>query len=190
MYIKHDLGLVLGINQHKTKAMMDSSTFVDDVIAAWLRREDQVKKKGEPSWTVLVRALEHPREEQCGLSQNIRKDKGLGYCKISPQFSAHLCCILVLFWSKYKIIKHAYICYSIDVMQSPFSGIISMHAIFVTLFHSNNVMLIHFLLSVSALTLLIMDFTILVQIVTCVMQLTIACFPTMKSSTGEWPRWN
>ena len=48
MYIKHDLGLVLGINLYKTKAMMDSSTFLDDVIAAWLRREDQVKK-GEPS---------------------------------------------------------------------------------------------------------------------------------------------
>ena len=62
-----------------------------------------------------------------------------------------------------------------------------MHAYnFVTPFHSSNVMSIHFSLSVSALTLLIMDFTILVQIVTCVMQLTIACFPTIESSTGEW----
>ena len=41
----YNLGLVLGISQHKTKAMMDSSTFLDDVIAAWLRREDQVKKE-------------------------------------------------------------------------------------------------------------------------------------------------
>ena len=73
----YNLGLVLGISQHKTKAMMDSSTFLDDVIAAWLRREDQVKKKGEPSWTVLVRALEHPRVGQCGISQKIRKEKGL-----------------------------------------------------------------------------------------------------------------
>ena len=73
----YNLGLVLGISQHKTKAMMDSSTFLDDVIGAWLRREDQVKKKGEPSWTVLVRALEHPRVGQCGISQKIRKEKGL-----------------------------------------------------------------------------------------------------------------
>ena len=73
----YNLGLVLGISQHKTKAMMNSDTFLDDVIAAWLRREDQVKKKGEPSWTVLVRALEHPRVRQCGISQNIKKDKGL-----------------------------------------------------------------------------------------------------------------
>ena len=73
----YNLGLVLGISQHKTKAMMDSSTFLDDVIAAWLRREDPVKKNGEPSWTVLVRALEHPRVGQCGIAQNIRKEKGL-----------------------------------------------------------------------------------------------------------------
>jgi len=55
---------------------MDSTTFLNDVIAAWLRREDQVKKKGEPSCTVLV-ALEHSRVGQCGITQNIRKDKGL-----------------------------------------------------------------------------------------------------------------
>ena len=74
----YNLGLVLGISQHKTKAMMDSSTFVGNVITAWLRREDQVKKKGEPSWAVLVRALEHPRVGQCRISQIIRKDKGFG----------------------------------------------------------------------------------------------------------------
>ena len=73
----YNLGLVLGISQHKTKAMMDSTTFLDDVIAAWLRREDQVNKKGEPSWTVLIRALEHPRVRQCGISQKIRKEKAL-----------------------------------------------------------------------------------------------------------------
>ena len=38
----YNLGLVVGISQHKTKAMMDSSTFLNDVIAAWLRREDQL----------------------------------------------------------------------------------------------------------------------------------------------------
>ena len=60
-----------------------------------------------------------------------------------------------------------------------------MHTIFVISFHSSNVMSIHFSLSVSALTLWIMDFKTLVQIVTCMMRLTIACFPTIESSTGE-----
>ena len=74
----YNLGLVLGVSHHKTKAMMGSSTFLDDVITAWLRREDQVKEKAEPSWTVLVKALEHPRVGQLGISQNIRVEKGLG----------------------------------------------------------------------------------------------------------------
>ena len=55
---------------------MDSATFLDDVIAAWLRKEDQVTEKGEPSWTVLVNALKHPRVGQTGIANNIVKDKG------------------------------------------------------------------------------------------------------------------
>ena len=65
-------------------------------------------------------------------------------------------------------------------MQFPFSVIVSMHTIFgifVTPFHSNNVMLIRFSLSVSVLTFLIMNFTILVQIVKSAMGLAIAFFP-------------
>ena len=73
----YNLGLLLGLSHHKLKTKMDSSTFLDDVIAAWLRKEDQVKKKGEPSWTVLVRALKHRRLQQTGIADVIVKDKGL-----------------------------------------------------------------------------------------------------------------
>ena len=73
----YNLGLLLGLSHHKLKTKMDSSTFLDDVIAAWLRKEDQVKKKGEPSWTVLVRALKHRRLQQTGIADDIVKDKGL-----------------------------------------------------------------------------------------------------------------
>ena len=58
-------------------------------------------------------------------------------------------------------------------MQFLFSVIISMHTIFVifvTPFHTNNVMLIHFSVFVSTLTVLIMDFKTLGQIVTCAMR--------------------
>ena len=73
----YDLGLVLGLTQTKVKAMMDSDTFLDDVIAAWLRKEDNVKEKGEPSWTVLSNALKHRRVSQTGIADDIAKDKGL-----------------------------------------------------------------------------------------------------------------
>ena len=56
---------------------MNSDTFLDDVIAAWLRKEDSVKEKGEPSWTVLIRSLKHRRVSQTGIADTIAKDKEL-----------------------------------------------------------------------------------------------------------------
>jgi len=73
----YNLGLVLGLSQHKVVAKMDSRTFLDDIITAWLRKEDQVIKTGEPSWTVLVSALKHRRVGQTGIASIIAKDKGL-----------------------------------------------------------------------------------------------------------------
>ena len=70
----YNLGLVLGLRHSKVKALMDSTTFLDDVITAWLRKEDQVAEKGEPSWTVLVNALKHRRVGQTGIANIITKD--------------------------------------------------------------------------------------------------------------------
>ena len=55
---------------------MDSHSFLDDVIAAWLRKEDQVTDKGEPSWAVLISALKHRRIGQTGIADKIAKDHG------------------------------------------------------------------------------------------------------------------
>ena len=73
----YNLGLVLGLRHNKVKTMMDSATFLDDVIAAWLRKEDKVPEKGEPSWIVLVNALKHRRVGQTGIANDIAKDIGL-----------------------------------------------------------------------------------------------------------------
>ena len=75
----YNLGLVLGIRQTKLKALRDSDTFLDDAISAWMRKEDQVTEKGDPSWTVLINALKHPRVGQLGIADKIAKDKG-GLC--------------------------------------------------------------------------------------------------------------
>ena len=72
----YNLGLVLGLRHMKVKNMKDTSdTFLDDVIAAWLQKQDKVTEKGEPSWTVLINALKHPRVGQTGIANNIAKDK-------------------------------------------------------------------------------------------------------------------
>ena len=73
----YNLGLVLGLSVHKVKARKDSDTFLDDIITVWLRKEDQVIKMGEPSWTVLFSALHHRRVGQTGIASKIAKDKGL-----------------------------------------------------------------------------------------------------------------
>ena len=67
----YNLGLVLGLKQTKVKTLKDSDTFLDDIITAWLRKEDQVTEKGEPSWTVLVNALKHRRVGQIGIAKTI-----------------------------------------------------------------------------------------------------------------------
>jgi len=73
----YGLGVALGLRQNKVKAMKDSDTCLDDVIAAWLRKEDNVKKIGEPSWTVLIGALKNRRVGQIGIADEIAKEKGL-----------------------------------------------------------------------------------------------------------------
>ena len=71
----YHLGLVLGLNQGRVKSMMDSSTtFLDDVIAAWLRSEDQVRAA---TWMNLVKALRHPRLNQTGIADKIVTAKHL-----------------------------------------------------------------------------------------------------------------
>ena len=70
----YNLGIVLGLRQNKVKTLKDSDTFLDDIITGWLRKEDQVAEKGEPSWTVLVDALKHRRVGQTGIANTIAKD--------------------------------------------------------------------------------------------------------------------
>ena len=49
----YNLGLTLGLYQPHLKNMKTSETFRDDVIAAWLQKEDQVLKVGTPTWKNL-----------------------------------------------------------------------------------------------------------------------------------------
>ena len=55
--------------------MRDSDTFRDDVIAAWLQKEDNVTKKGVPTWKTLVRALRDRRLNKIGVADAIVADR-------------------------------------------------------------------------------------------------------------------
>ena len=69
----YNLGLALGLSQLRLRGLMKSNMFLDDVIAGWLRREDDVMKKGDPTWETLVKALRHPRVRQDGIAHDIAK---------------------------------------------------------------------------------------------------------------------
>ena len=73
----YNLGIMLGLSQHRLKDMRVSDIFLDDVIVAWLRQEDRVKCAGLPSWRRLVEALRHHRVGQNGIAYKIAEDRGI-----------------------------------------------------------------------------------------------------------------
>ena len=73
----HNLGLTLGLHYPHLTKMGGSDTFRDDMIAAWLQKEDQVLKQGVPSWKTLVKALRNPRVNQTGVAERIEITKRL-----------------------------------------------------------------------------------------------------------------
>ena len=72
-----NLGVVLGLSYIKLKDKMKSETFLLDVIHSWLQKEDQVEKKGKPTWRNLVNALRSKGIGQTGIADQIAIYKGL-----------------------------------------------------------------------------------------------------------------
>ena len=71
----YNLGLTLGLNQPHLQDLERSDTFRDKMIAAWLHKEDQVAKRGMPTWKTLVKALRHPRLGKTVIADKIAKEK-------------------------------------------------------------------------------------------------------------------
>ena len=72
-----NLGLVLGLDYNRLKAMMDTSSFLEDMLAGWLQQMDQVLQTGVPTWKRLVEALKDQRVGQNGLASKIEEKKQL-----------------------------------------------------------------------------------------------------------------
>ena len=72
-----NLGLVLSLKYNRLKTMMDSQTFLQDMLAGWLEKVDQVLQTGVPTWKRLVEALKDPRVGQNGVASKIEQDKDL-----------------------------------------------------------------------------------------------------------------
>ena len=71
----YNLGLTLGLYQPHLKSMSNLHTFRYDMIASWLQKEDQMLKRGVPTWETLVKALRQPRVNQTEVAERIEIDK-------------------------------------------------------------------------------------------------------------------
>ena len=74
----HTLGLILGLHRGTLSNKYEGSSkvnYLDDVLTAWFRKQDDVGKKGVPSWATLATALEDQQLRQNGIASNIRKER-------------------------------------------------------------------------------------------------------------------
>lgn len=57
--------------------MMDSGTFCDDILAAWLRQKDQTQDIAPPTCMekLIVKALSHPRIQQNAIASKIARER-------------------------------------------------------------------------------------------------------------------
>ena len=70
-----NLGMVLGLDYHRLKTMMDTPTFLEEMVAWWLQRVDRVELTGVPRWKRLAVALRDPRVGQNRVALSIKLDK-------------------------------------------------------------------------------------------------------------------
>lgn len=69
----YSLGLALGLRHDRLKAIEHSSdSYLDDVIAEWLRKEGDVVERGEPRWSTLDQTL-----LQWGIAGAIEEDDSI-----------------------------------------------------------------------------------------------------------------
>ena len=57
--------------------MRSSETFRDDMIDAWLQKEDNVLKRGVPTWETLTKVLRDRTVNQVGVAEKIGSEKNI-----------------------------------------------------------------------------------------------------------------
>lgn len=71
------LGLQMGLRLPTLKNFNcdTNATYLNELLAAWLREQDKVMEVCPPTWENLAKALESKRVSQNGIAAKIRKDK-------------------------------------------------------------------------------------------------------------------
>ena len=72
------LGLILGLSHLTVANSYEGSTktsYLNDILHAWLLQQDEVEESGSPSWAKLTTALEHEQLRQSGIAKKIRAER-------------------------------------------------------------------------------------------------------------------
>ena len=70
------LALVLGLHAVPTlDKIRDTPNFLSDMLAAWLRGQDDVNKRGGHTWGALVNALRDSQVAQNEIADRIQREK-------------------------------------------------------------------------------------------------------------------
>ena len=68
---------------------MGFPTFLEDMLAEWLKKVDQMPQTGVPTWKRLVEALKDAKVDQNELASKIEQDKLHGTYHIYPLLRLH-----------------------------------------------------------------------------------------------------
>ena len=74
----HTLGLILGLHRGTLSNKYEGFSkvnYLDDVLTAWFRKQDDVERRGVPSWATLATTLEDQQLRQNGIASKIRKER-------------------------------------------------------------------------------------------------------------------
>jgi len=72
------LGLILGLSHRTVTNSYEGSTkttYLSDILYAWLLQQDEVGENGCPSWSTLTTALEGEQLRQSGIANKIRAER-------------------------------------------------------------------------------------------------------------------
>ena len=72
------LGLILGLHNTTLSNMYEGSSrieYLDDVLAALFRKQDDVEKERVLSWTTVATALENQQLRQNGIASKIKQER-------------------------------------------------------------------------------------------------------------------
>lgn len=70
-----NLGQVWGLHFQTAARIMKSDTYHDEMVDAWLKKQEDVSTRCPPTWRNLVKSLKHERVKQNGIAEKVEQER-------------------------------------------------------------------------------------------------------------------